>query len=429
MNVARLLPIAAAGVGLYLVLRRKKKRKTGGRTPAAELPKDACGLYPWLAADVDAAIVSVTDTGERDPEAIALSAARDVYASAPEGPPQSWPPHRDDLRALCILDRIKIRVNLHLAKLIDEEADEDDKVPSRPGRGDPKPPAKPNTGIAPLPQSCPPGKSWSFEEARCVGFEPTLPPLETPPTGPLPPTDPPEPPVEPKWPEYPPPAPVHLGRWTDPENYPTPGKFHQVGGDNSGTTLKKIARKALTVAFYLVLDDLDEADRLARRAENWRAYRQLINCCPWNHVMFATTNEPGTTGYYDTPHGESISLYPVHQDVAAALANGEQPERRIRDGNRKMPKGGKLPFIWLPPLDEVALAEGRVEAKREYWETGDWMVMPPPEVLTHGVWVDNAERTWGCDGWELEWYEENPVTRTRAGYRYAPIRRLRRRAS
>lgn len=403
--LARIVPIAV-GVGVLLLALRSKKKRKPNKTKRSELPADACGLFPWMADEVDEAIVAITDTGERDAAVIEEAVARDVYPVTPEGAPQTWPPSSDDVRALCILDRIRIRVNLHLAKLADQDADDDpdDPVP-------PPGPSKPQTGFAPAPTPCPPGETYDPKTAQCA--KPSKPPLK-----------PFEVPVD--WPDYPPPAPVDLNLWTDPGNYPTPGKFHQIGGENSGTTLKRIARKALTTAFYLIHNDLELADSLARRSDNWRAYRQLINCSPWNHVLYGAPNEPDTSGFYATPHGESLSMFPVHDRVRERLAAGEQPERRVRDDNRTMPKGGKHAFIWLPPLDEVALFDGNVVAKREHWETGDWMIMPPPEVLTHGVSVESLERTWGCDGWEVQWYEENPNDGTdrscHPGYRFGPRR-------
>ncbi|MCR9165951.1 MAG: hypothetical protein ACE37F_25325 [Nannocystaceae bacterium] len=426
MSAKKLLPLVLLGGGLWWATRDKKKKSSKAKTPPGELPADSCGLYPWLPQPVDAAITERTNAGERNAEALAMHAARTVYGTTPEGAPQAWPPAGDDARAQCILGRIKIRVNLILAQLADDEADDDEPDPSPPGPRPGTPPLGPDA-IAPLPGTCPEG--YRYDEV--LGCVEAGPPNEWAPWdsgGDRPGPDP-EPPIDPEpvepvdppdgsgggdggqvWPEYPPPGPVDLGPWTDPANYPTPGMFHQIGGENSGVTLKAIARKALTTAFYLVLGDLDEADRLARRSENWRAYRQVINCCPWNHLLYGAPSLPGEIGFYPTPSGDSVSLYPVHDHVAQRLANGETPDRRVHDDDRKRPGGGKHAFLWLPPLDELALSEGRVEVKREYWETGDWVIMPPPEVLTLGVTASSDQRVWGCDGWEIEFSDTESRT-------------------
>ena len=58
-------------------------------------------------------------------------------------------------------------------------------------------------------------------------------------------------------------------------------------------------------------------------------------------------------------------------------------------------------------VDQVALAEGRVEVQHAHWWTGDWVIMPPPEVLALGVVDVPPGRTWGCGGYETLFdYEE-----------------------
>ena len=400
MSRTSLVPLALLGGGLFLLTRARKKKTPRTETPKSELPTEGCGLYPWLPQAVDAAIGRRTDAGERDAEALALHAARSVYATTPEGAPQTWPPSDGDARAHCILGRIRIRVNLILAQIADDDADDDEPTPE-------PPPLEPADTLAPPPGTCPPGYRYD-DVLGCLEVPPPpedFAPWDYDPDEPQPQPDPPEPEDGETWPDYPEPGPLDLGPWTDPGNYPTPGMFHQVGGPNSGVTLKAIARKALTTAFYLVLGNLEDADQLAKRSENWRAYRQVINCCPWNHLLYGAPSLPGEVGFYQTPSGDSISLYPVHDHIAQRLANGEIPERRVRDDNRTLPSGGKHAFLWLPPLDELALSEGRVEVKRDYWETGDWMMMPPPEVLTLGVSTISDQRIWGCDGWELDYYD------------------------
>ena len=267
--------------------------------------------------------------------------------------------------------------------------------PTEPGEPEPSGPRRP----FPRPRPSPPAV-----EPTGNGDLPTIEPDEPGPDEPGP--------TEPKptddWPDYPPPGPVDLSKWTDPKNYPTPGMFHQIGGENSATTLQAIARMALTTAFYLTFGDLAVARELAQDADNWRAYREAIECSPWNHALYGSASQPGTSGYYETPHGDQISMFPVHANVEELLAIGEPPKRRVRTDDPRLPAGGRHAFIWLPSLDEDVLANGRVKVKHEHWPTGDFMIMPPPEVLALGVVGVPPRRQWGCGEYEttLDFDEE-----------------------
>jgi len=383
-----------------------KKRKKGSTSIDGDLPTLDCGLYPWKPLHVDSALDREIVRGERDLERLALHAARKVYSETPEGQPQAWPPHEGDARAHCILDRIRIRANLRLAELADDEAEDGGPWGSDPDRPLPvDPPTEPAPQGPQEPTPRPPHRPGSTRPGLLPPSLPEEPPMWDDPNDPIDP----EPPTDPgAWPEYPPPGPVDLSQWTDPANYPTPGKFHQIGGAHSGTTLKTIAIKALTTAFYLAFGDLEVAQALAEREDNWRAYREAINCCPWNHALYGSANQPGTPYYYKTPHDDHISLYPVHADVVGALVNGQTPQRRVSEDNPKVPAGGRHAFIWLPPLDAAELLEGRVKVEHGHWWTGDFRMMPPPEVLTLGLADVPAGRVWGCGGYETSYdYEED----------------------
>lgn len=393
MSAPQLMAALTLGwLGYKLFGNNKKPKKTSAGGEELDLPTLDCGLYPWKPLDVDMSLDLAIVRGERDLERLALKAARDVYITTPEGKPQPWPPHDDDARGHCILDRIRIRANLRLAELAEDGADDDE--PADPPTVPDGPTRPPRTPLAPEdPGLTPPSRP---EEPPFIDIED----VED--------IDEPETPEDPgDWPEYPPAGPVDLPKWTDPGNYPTPGKFHQVAGPHSGTTLKAIAIKALTTAFYLVHGDLAVAQELAEREENWRAYRQAINCCPWNHALYGSANQPGTPYYYETPHDDHISLYPVHGDVVWALVNGEAPRRRVSEDNPKVPAGGRHAFLWLPPVDAAELLEGRVKVEHGHWWTGDFRMMPPPEVLTLGLANVPAGRVWGCGGYQTSYdYEE-----------------------
>jgi hypothetical protein len=403
MGAPQVMAALTLGYFGYKLFSPKKRKKASTTNTDADLPSLDCGLYAWRPLEVDVALDKAIVFGERDLERLALKAAREVYRVTPEGKPQPWPPQPRDTRAYCILDRIRIRANLRLAELADDDADD-----GGPGGSDPDGPL-PSSPTEPSPPG-PDEPTSDWPGPKGPGLKPPSRPEEPPPFGDedddL---DDPEAPEDPgEWPEYPPPGPVDLAQWTDPANYPTPGKFHQIGGPNSGTTLKTIARKALTTAFYIVHGDLTVAEELAGREENWRAYREAINCCPWNHALYGSANQPGTPYYYKTPHDDHISLYPVHDDVAERLANGESPRRRVSADEPKVPAGGQHAFLWLPPLDVAELSEGRVKVEHAHWWTGDFRMMPPPEVLTLGLANVPAGRVWGCGGYQTSYeFEED----------------------
>lgn len=406
MAVPQVMAALTLGYLGYRFLRPTKKRKKPALDPAVDVPSLDCGLYPWRPLDVDAALDLGIARGERELERLALGAAREVYAETPEGTPQPWPPHDDDARAHCILDRIRIRANLRLAELADEDADDEGPGGSEPSGPLPKPPTEPPPPGPQEPTTPSPGRP----RPKGPGLKPSTRPDE--PTfggGEDEVVDEPQGPQDPgEWPEYPPPGPVELTQWTDPANYPTPGKFHQIGGAHSGTTLKTIAVKALTTAFYIIHGDLHVAQELAGRDENWKAYREAINCCPWNHALYGSANQRGTPYYYKTPHDDHISLYPVHDDVVWRLVDGQAPRRRVSADDPKSPAGGRHAFIWLPPLDAMELIEGRVKVEHAHWWTGDFRMMPPPEVLTLGLANVPPGRVWGCGGYQTSYdFEED----------------------
>ncbi len=342
MSLPQIITVAAFGWIGYQVLNRKKGKRASSPASDPTTPHEP-------APDVDEDIED-DDKGPGGSDPDGPLPDKPPTGPAPPGPPKPTPP-----------------------------------IPKPPGpMGPPRPTGSPRPTIPTGPTDGPPLKPPTRPEAP--------PPLGGP-------NDPSEPDEPEHWPDYPPPVPVDLSEWTDPGNYPTPGMFHQIGGPNSATTLQAIARKALTTAFYLALGDLDLAKELAQDPENWRVYRDAINCSAWNHALYGAANEPGASGAYDTPHGDSISMFPVHANVASQLANGEPAQRRVRLDDRRLPAGGRHALIWLPPLDEAELLEGRVVVRHDHWWTGDWVIMPPPEVLTLGV-VDVPPGTWGCGGYE-----------------------------
>ena len=307
-----------------------------------EPPPGGCGLYPWLPDQVDAEIEIQIEAGVTDPDELTLRAARAVYPLSPEGDPQLWPAAPGDSRAECLWDRILIRVNLILAQKADDDADDADDDDD--------------------------------------GWDP-----------------------------YPPPGPVDVWEWEQVDNYPEPGKFHQIyyqGKNNSATTLKHIAQKAIAQRVMQLTGDLSLAQSMSDDAEIWRSYRDLIDCSPWNDAAYGVTYKMGPHKY-DTPHGRQIGMNPVHDDVRKKLTQGQPPRRTVKKPNAHS-GGGHFAYLWLPPLDDEALLEGVVRVDPTYWSTGDSKIMPPPEVLTLGLENVPKEQTWGCLGFETTFEPEAP---------------------
>jgi len=84
------------------------------------------GILPWLSERVDDAIVHQINHGHRDCDVIATMVLREVYPVTTDGTPIQWPCVPRDAAALgCLEQRVKIRVQRHLAEVSDLEADHD----------------------------------------------------------------------------------------------------------------------------------------------------------------------------------------------------------------------------------------------------------------------------------------------------------------
>lgn len=315
-------------------------------------PEGGCEAFPWLGPEVDDVLRElVCEHGLRSVELLKLRAAQEVYPITPEGDPQDWPPAADDARALCIWDRIGVRVMFMLEYCPEEEGD----------------------GPAPEP----------------------------------------EPEPEPDYPPYPDPQPFDPTPWEDPGNYPTPDRFHQVyfrGGDesywpkghpgrNSGS-FKYIAQKAMYTAGYIMTGDLDLAREIGDDPEIWKAYLTLINCSPWNQAVYGQPETRDQYHYGFLPTLDQISFNPLHADVRKLITEGKPIRRSLTGLTSHDGTGGNHAYLWLPPIDYAALAQGEVKLDPAYWPTGDSKIMPPPEVLALGLQNVPQNRAWGCLGFE-----------------------------
>lgn len=211
-----------------------------------------------------------------------------------------------------------------------------------------------------------------------------------------------------------------------PENYPTPGRFHQVvSGDiffGKGSR-HNLAWAALYEAAYQAAIEVgevsdDEARAFAKltagKGSNRVKYTDLILCSPFNDMLY------GTYGYgkqaHVGPHGRSIRMMPYHADNRALILQRQPPVRNIQMRSPNDAKKGNAravsselretwEYLWLPPLNLQALWEtGQITTEGLAWEDGSSMMWAPPEISNLGVdYIDDPGlREYGCLGGEME---------------------------
>lgn len=229
----------------------------------------------------------------------------------------------------------------------------------------------------------------------------------------------PEEPDEPK-----PPPPPDIPKWE--VTYPKDGAVYQIlrpdimlGQDPDHS----IIFRALWSASYLAAKEVGgvgdtEANAFARgiamNANKRLQYLNLVLCSAWNDFLY------GTWGYgekaWPGPHGRSIRLLSYHADNRARMEQGLPPIRNIMLGS-PVDKGTgnavgawnelqqEYEFIWLVPLDYVALFErGEIEVDPIPWEGAreneESKMFPPPEFMALGLVsaADVPDQWWGCEG-------------------------------
>jgi hypothetical protein len=190
--------------------------------------------------------------------------------------------------------------------------------------------------------------------------------------------------------------------------YPTPGMFYQVkqGDTFYGNGSSAIIYRALRTAGFLAakLQGLSDAEAntrgtaFANSANRRTAYNELVQCSPWNDLVFGTwyAGSQAARG----AHGRGIAMFPWHFDVRAQLEQGGPVVRNIDQGAASFVQsepgklayprdsdGKRLPFIWLPELDLQAVANNIVALAPEPWPGKDPAVdtwysrsSPPPSL-------------------------------------------------
>ena len=206
-----------------------------------------------------------------------------------------------------------------------------------------------------------------------------------------------------------------------PNNYPTPGLFHQVGwgdlfgGKNSAHNLAWAAlyEGAYAAAVEIGGEDADGAHAFARavanKGSNRARYRDLIQCSAWNDLLY------GTWGYSSkskaAPHGRAIRLLPHHAANRDLIFQQQSPMRNIKmkTPSDKGQGGGNAidneyrdgyEYLWFPALNLQELWDtGNITSEGMVWEDGSSMSNPPPEIW--GLDVDVLENpglsSYGCE--------------------------------
>lgn len=88
-------------------------------------PPMRCPAMPWLPDQVTSTLMELIAQGVRDEESLTLTTLYEVYDETVHGEPIIWPTIPDDCAEMkAIEERVRIRVRLVLAELIDAEADE-----------------------------------------------------------------------------------------------------------------------------------------------------------------------------------------------------------------------------------------------------------------------------------------------------------------
>jgi len=79
---------------------------------------------PWLPDQVDDAIISSWEGGERTPFRLAVAALREVYSTTPDGRPINWPSVTEDCACIRALEhRVQLRSCRLMAIFEDDEAE------------------------------------------------------------------------------------------------------------------------------------------------------------------------------------------------------------------------------------------------------------------------------------------------------------------
>ncbi len=167
-----------------------------------------------------------------------------------------------------------------------------------------------------------------------------------------------------------------LNEWTS--DSPEAGRFYLVKSDpelgGASDTLSRTARRALNGVVQ------GAGDNSGLRLK----YIHCITGGPWNRDLYGSTSFSSNFPDYYFVGGVGLrrAFYPWHEDARAAIIGGKLPKGAVTSsGSRINGVGSSFGLLWLPPIDETALAEGVVTCGTAPWGDGTSSINPPPEIM------------------------------------------------
>lgn len=207
------------------------------------------------------------------------------------------------------------------------------------------------------------------------------------------------------------------------DEWPDPGKFYQVGGQDSDG-LYGIAWRWFYTCLFLAARNAGGLDDDAASA--WAAERvgskgvaqaeraDYILCVAWNDIVYgsytvASKNRRG-------PHGRGIDLVPQHGDNWRRILDSRRVLRNVylgtagAEGTPRNAGAGdaRLPLLWMPRLDDQALwsSGGSTIKAAGTWANGWSFYHPPPVVMKLGI-LDATQSAglgvWGCGEGQIDY--------------------------
>jgi len=311
--------------------------------PAKAKPKKSCAPYKYSSKKVRASIEAEIDAGSRDPLSIAVVVATEHYGQHPTAGAVTFPPEPGNAPkgVSCVWDKVVALV----AKIFDEKGIDPDGGEEEEG-----------------------GVQFVIHDAYDEGYP---------------------------WEE----ASLQSA------NYPTPGTFADVGGDQEAFKYNQgplaVAQAALNSAIAMAASkghDVSVAQEImgkdtAKRRDLLAQMNDLIYGSTWNDALFGREVDQAEKGtdknlYGWVCTGRSPLFLPQHNDVLGQLALGEAPRRAISaKGVHKSGNNYRQPAFWIPAIDLARLAGPKpaVTTDGMTWSDGSSTREPPPVVQRFGI--------------------------------------------
>jgi len=224
-------------------------------------------------------------------------------------------------------------------------------------------------------------------------------------------------PGDPAQPLPPAPADVDMSQLTSSD--PFPGRFYQVKqGDYFNKVSKEAIYNAALTQLEMMAPLMPQAEKNAIassiKSDGWGTYRELIQCSPFNDMLY------GTYGVGASPfkgmNGRGFRFLRKHADNYTRIDQGDEPIRNIQWGTPNGPKAqgvnagpgfNRYELLWMPGISYPALINpnftfGAVELAQ--WPAWEWsQIVPPRAVWDRGftdLAGDNDPNVYGCDEYE-----------------------------